>query len=159
MILKRFIASVIVLLLACFAAWFGSRVIKRFDQGFMEQKAARTTTALVVNKQFVTFSGTQSTYTNDEGREVAIDPWRRKSGEYRIFYRISSFDGIPEPYRHEVAQADQRRQQRFGGRFRIVDKHVYEELSSGAVVQVMYRWAGDGEIEIISIEPTGKTSG
>ena len=151
--MKRFNASIVVLLLACLAAWFGSRAIKHFDEGVMEQKIARTTTALVVGKQFVTFSGTQNTYTNDEGREVAIKAWRRKSGEYRVFYRISSFEGVPESYRGEVVQAEQKRQQRFGDRFRIVDRHVYDELSSGAVLKVMYRWAGDGEIEIISTEP------
>ncbi|HKM84860.1 MAG TPA: hypothetical protein VJW96_01545 [Terriglobales bacterium] len=153
MILKRLIASLVVLLLACLAVWFGCRVTRRFDQGVMERKTARTTTALIVNKQFVTFSGTQSTYTNDEETEVTIEPWRRNSGEYRVFYRISSFDGIPETYRSEVVQAEQHRQQRFGERFRIVDKHVYDELSRGAVLKVMYRWAGDGEIEVISTEP------
>jgi hypothetical protein len=158
MIVKRFIAAVAVLPLACFAAWLGSSLIRRFDQGVMDQKTARTTTALVVNKQFVTFSEAQSTYTNDEGREVAIEPWRRKSGEFRIFFKIGSFDSIPEPNRREVMRAEQRRQQRFGERFSIVDRRTYDELSPGAELKVMYRWAGDGEIEIISMEPTGKTS-
>jgi hypothetical protein len=125
----------------------------------MEHKTARTTTAIIVNKQFVKFSDTQSTYTNDEGREVTIEPWRRKSGEYRIFFRISSFDSIPEPYRGDVVQAEKLRQQRFGERFRIVDKHEFDGLSPGVELKVMYRWAGEGEIEVISIESAEKTSG
>lgn len=156
----RYFRVGVLAILAFFAVvWFAHRALTNGEQELMEHKSARTTTGIVTGRNLVMFGPTQTAYVNDEGKTMVIEPWRKKSGEYRIFYKIRSFDEIPEPYRTQVTEAEKHRLERFGDRFRIVDKHAYDELLTGTKLTIRYRWAGDGNIEIISVDSEEKSSG
>jgi mRNA-degrading endonuclease RelE of RelBE toxin-antitoxin system len=126
--------------------------VKHFETELMEHKRARTTTGVVLDKKLVQFASDQTTYQNEEGRTVYLDDWRRRSGEYRIFYKIDNFDQIPEAHRSALVAAEERRNKQFGPRFRIADEQTFEQAEAGQATNVVYRWADDSTIEVISFE-------
>lgn len=130
--------------------------IQRGETELMEHKSARTTTGVVVEKKHVQFGSDQTEYQNDEGRMVRLEDWRKKGGEFRIFYKIDNFDQIPEAHRSALVTAEEERRKRFGPRFRVVDQSTFDQAKSGQVVNVKYRWADDSKIEIISFELAGQ---
>lgn len=128
------------------------KFIHRSEQDLAEHKTARTTTGVVIDKKRVQFGSDQTAYQNEEGRTVPLEDWRRKSGEFRVFYSIENFDQLPAANRAALVAAEQERDKRFGPRFRIVDQHTFDFARIGQIVTITYRWVNDSKIEIISFE-------
>jgi hypothetical protein len=130
--------------------------IQRGETEMMEHKRARTTSGVVLDKKHVQFVSEQTEYQNDEGRTVHLEGWRKKSGEFRIFYKIENFDQIPATHRSALVAAEEERGKRFGPRFRVVDQSTFDQAKNRQVVNVTYRWADDSKIEIMSFELAGQ---
>lgn len=118
----------------------------------LEHKSARLTTGTVLFKQHVSFGRGDTFYRNAEGRKVMIEPWRRKSGEDRVYYRMDNLDQVPEPYRSSLVRAEAEREKKFGPRFSIADPRLYDSARPGSTLRIKYRWASDTQLEIISVE-------
>jgi hypothetical protein len=130
-------------------------LIHRSEKDLMEHKIARTTIGVVVDKKRVQFGSDQTAYQNDEGQTVHLEDWRKKSGEFRIFYNIENFDQLPTANRAAFVAAEQERTKSFGPRFRVVDQYTFDEGKTGQKVNITYRWADDSRIEVISFELQG----
>jgi len=118
----------------------------------MEHKSARTTSGIITDKKYVQFGSNQTEYQNDEGQIIHLEDWRRKSGEFRIFYKIDNFDQIPEIHRSTIVTVEEQRTKQHGFRYRVVDQRTFDQANIGQVVKITYRWASDSKTEIISFE-------
>lgn len=131
--------------------------IRHSEAELMEHKIARAATGIVTGKEHVQFRSDQTEYQDEEGQPVHLEDWRKKSGEFRIFYKIDNFDQIPGVHRTDVANAEKEREQRFGSRFRAVNQQTFDQATKGQAVNVTYRWTGDSKIEILSFELASQT--
>ena len=122
------------------------------QSNLMEHKSARVTTGTVLYKRHVSFGKDENFYTNDEGRRVAIEDWRRRSGEDRAYYAIDNLDQVPASHRAQLLDAERDREKKFGPRFTIADRKLYVALEPGNKVQIVYRWITDTELEIIEVK-------
>lgn len=130
--------------------------IRHGETELMEHKRARTTTGIVIDKEHVQFESSQTEYRNDEGRMVHLEDWRKRNGEFRIFFKIDNFDQVPVSHRPALMTAEEERGKKFGSRFRVVGQSTFDQAKSGQTVKIMYRWTEDSKIEIISFELAGR---
>ena len=118
----------------------------------MEHKTVRQTSGTVLYKRHVNFRDDESFYVNAEGQRVPIETWRRKFGEDRVYYRVDNFDEHPGSTVESPVKAEQEREAQFGPRFSVADRQLYDITDPGDKLEVKYRWANDGKIEVIGID-------
>ncbi|HEY6970927.1 MAG TPA: hypothetical protein VJA94_17085, partial [Candidatus Angelobacter sp.] len=87
-----------------------------------------------------------------EGRAIPVDAWRKKTPEFRVYYKIDNFDQIPERHRKALATAEQDRFKKFGPRYTIVNQKDYDAAEIGQSVVVKYAWLNDSQIDLIRVE-------
>jgi hypothetical protein len=148
---KKILLGLLVLSAVCITVVLAGRVlIRHWETGLLEHKMARTTTGVVVDKQHVQFSPDQTTFLNDEGKPRPVDRWRKEQGEFRVFYTIDNFNQTPGHTPASLANAEQERFRKFGPRYTIVFEKEFLETSIGQRIEIVYRWATDREIEVIT---------
>jgi hypothetical protein len=128
----------------------GYLVMRQIDKGFQqlnEAKAARTTTAVVKDKNYVRFDDKNHSYIGDFGDPIEVAPYTE---QWRIYYQIDNFDQVPEPRRSRLVKSEEERIKKYGHRFRTVSKEKFDSTQIGDKLEVLYRYIGD-EKEIISI--------
>jgi hypothetical protein len=141
--------TIAALLIAGFA---GRMLLQYFVNEMMEHKVTRDTTAVTVGKKYVQFEAGQPSYVNDQGQTIALDGASRKSGEFRIYYKINNFDQVPGSKQRGLTRGDEEREKKFGPRFTIVDERTYDQAQVGQSINVTYRWASDSDIEVIVVD-------
>jgi len=149
--IKISLAVIGVLLLA------GYLVMRQINKGFQqlnEAKAARTTTAVVKDKNYVRFDDQNHSYIGDFGDPIEVAP---QTEQWRIYYQIDNFDQVPEPRRSRLVKSEEERIKKYGYRFRTVSKEKFDSTQIGDKLEVLYRYMGD-EKEIISISHLPKAN-
>jgi hypothetical protein len=68
----------------------------------------------VINKETHAFHASDLEYTNDVGQVVKIEGWRRESGERRIYFTITEFNGLTTRQVELARAAESRRQRSLG---------------------------------------------
>lgn len=133
----------------------GYLVMRQINKGFQqlnEAKAARTTTAVVKDKNHVRFDDQNHSYIGDFGDPIEVAPYTE---QWRIYYQIDNFDQVPEPRRSQLVKSEEERIKKYGNRFRTVSKEKFDSTQIGDKLEVLYRYIGD-EKEIISIVQMSK---
>ena len=125
---KKIIILVGVLLLLGAAYYF----FDRLSSEMMEHKFAHPTTAIVVGKE--------------DPRNHTGDP-----DSWVVYYRINGFDLSPPNIREKILKAETERYGRGEFRSEEKSKRWYNQTHIGDKLDVDYRWAGDGEIEIMHV--------
>jgi hypothetical protein len=143
------VGAVIVAILVPVAVYSG---IRRFEQAVFDHKAARDTTGVVIAKKHVQFDTNQASYLDDQGRRRTVDEWRKRDGEFRVFYTIDNFDQVPGKVRAPLVAAEEARFKRYGPRYEIANANEFERTAIGQRIKIVYRWASDSEIELIDVE-------
>jgi hypothetical protein len=126
--------------------------IGRFAQAVGDHKAGRDTTGVVVGKKHVQFDSDQTTYLDYEGRTRILEDWRRRDGEFRVFYTIDNFDDVPPRAQVSLAGAEEARFKKYGPRYTIVNAQEFERIAVGQRIEIVFRWASDSQIEMIDVE-------
>ena len=152
-------AALVVAGLIAVIAW--RALIRHWETELLEHKMARHTTGVVVDKQHIRFGQDQTTYVDAEGRSRPLERWQKEEGEFRVSYSIDNFNQTPGRTPASLARAEQERFRKFGPRYTIVSEKEFLEASIGRRIEIVYRWASDREIEIIStnLNPGTRKSG
>ena len=126
--------------------------IRRFEHEVFEHKTARDTSGVVVGKEYVQFDSNQSTYQDAEGRSRPLEDWRKRDGEYRVFYTVDNFNQVPGQAQVSLVSAEAERFKKYGPRYTIVNAKDFERAAVGQRIAIVYRWANDSQIEMIDVE-------
>lgn len=129
-----------------------SRVSGTKSEAFQEEKAVHKTTAVVTGKVYVRYDEGNHVYQHYDGYLV-----ERRAGdeEWRIYFRIESFDQLEDSQRSELMRLEMQRFLEGNVRYRIKDRAWYEGINVGDKITVLYRPWSDNTIEVVSvIRPT-----
>ncbi|HKV38786.1 MAG TPA: hypothetical protein VJX67_06210 [Blastocatellia bacterium] len=151
----RIWAAVVIALCAVSAAYYGWRRLNQLNASALEHKTARDTTGTVVRKQHLVFDQNDHSYTDDEGRVFEREPGTE---QWVLYYRIDNFDQIGEPYRTAIAHKEEQHLLQWGDRKTTVSKEGYDNVPVYSKLVVAWRWAGDADIEIVSVIKRSETS-
>lgn len=114
----------------------------------MPSKAVRSTTATVVGKEYVKFDDQNKSYVNDPESVVEM---RVGDEQWRVHYRIDSFEQIPELHRGSIQRREEQRIKTLGFRFWATDQNRYNRAMIGDKLEVSYHPISDSLIEVVSI--------
>ena len=116
-------------------------------------------TAVVINKEYVTFDKSELWFTDDDGRRTIIQPGEER--QWRLYFRLDDFPERRSGTRNKLLAAEKDREAERRVRFLWGGGDGPEWLSSvnaGDKLMAVYQQSDGGDVEVLTVEPAETTA-